>query len=64
MHHMIASDTLFVMAFIDFGKSGDISDHDVSCIILTCLDFMKIFGIVAASVLKKIHQTRSHDGLL
>ena len=48
MLHMIESYTSFDVVFIDFWKPGDIPDRDGYLKILTCLDFMTGFGMVAS----------------
>ena len=48
MLHAIESDTPFDMIFLDFGEPGGIPDRYVSLNIITCLDFMTVFGVVTA----------------
>ena len=42
------------MVFLDFWEPGDITDWDVSRNIMTCLDFMTVFGLGAATGMKEI----------
>ena len=57
MIHTIESDIPFDVVFLEFWEPGDIPDRYGSFKILTCLYFMKGFGLVAASVLKKSTST-------
>ena len=50
----IESDTLFDVIFIEFWEPGNIPDRDGSRKILTCLNCMTLFGLVAATGLKEI----------
>ena len=52
MLHTIDSDNPFDVVFLDFWEPGDIPDQDGYRKILTCLDCMTGFGIVAATGLK------------
>ena len=54
MLQMIESYTPFDMVFIDFWEPVEIPDWGGSRKILTCLDFMIVFGIGAAIELKGI----------
>ena len=45
MIHIIDSDTLFDVVFLDFWEPGDIPYWGGYCKIITCLDFMTGFGI-------------------
>ena len=54
MLHTIESDTPFDVVFLDFWEPGDITDLDGSLNILTCLDFMTIFGLGSAIGMKEI----------
>ena len=60
----IESDTPFDVVFLDSGEPGDIPNQYVPRKILTFLDCMTGFGIVEDTGMKKLHQTRPHDGLL
>ena len=50
----IKLDTPFDVVFIDFWEPGDIPDWDGSRKILKCLDFMTVFGLGEATVMKEI----------
>ena len=49
----IDSDTLFDVVFIEFWEPGEIPDQDGPSKILTLLDCMTLFGITAATEMKK-----------
>ena len=54
MLHTIDSDKPFDVVFLDFWKPGDIPDWHGSRKILTCLDYMTVFGLAAATLMIEI----------